>query len=116
MDPRANPKGMADANATASTAAVSTPFLERIVPPASKPVPGWHVSPVVDMAAYHFSWLWILVPLALSGDKHPKDYLGLFAVGMTLSLVHRYYTLPYVYLDKQVFSQHVTRFTLFFYL
>ena len=91
-------------------------LLARLVPPADKPVAGWHVSAAVDLVAYHFSWLWILVPLALCGDKHPTDYLGLFALGMTLSLVHRYYTLPYVYLDKQVFAQHITRFTLFFFL
>ena len=91
-------------------------LLQRVVPPADKPVAGWHVSPLVDLAAYHFSWLWILIPLALSGDQHPKDYLALWAVGMTFSLVHRYYTLPYVFLDKQIFKQHVTRFTLFFFL
>src|SRR3954469_1442272 len=91
-------------------------LLARVVPPADKPVAGWHVSAAVDLFAYHFSWLWILVPLALAGDKHPDDYLGLFAFGMTLSLVHRFYTLPYVYLDKAVFAQHVTRFTLFFFL
>jgi hypothetical protein len=87
-----------------------------VLPPADKPAKSWHVSPVIDLLAYHYSWLFILIPLACAGDKHPKDYLGLFAFGMTLSLCHRYYTLPYVFLDKQVFSQHVTRFTLFFYL
>jgi hypothetical protein len=94
---------------------VSSTF-ERVVPPADRPVAAWHVSPVVDLAAYHFSWLWILVPLALRGDRYPRDYLALFAAGMTISLVHRFYTLPYVYLDKQIFKQHVTRFTLFFFL
>ncbi|HEY4223226.1 MAG TPA: hypothetical protein VGO62_17835, partial [Myxococcota bacterium] len=44
------------------------------------------------------------------------DYVELYALGMTLSLVHRYYTLPYVYLDKQIFQAHVTRFTLFFFI
>ena len=37
------------------------------VPPATERVRSWHVSPAVDMAAYHFSWLWILVPLLLAG-------------------------------------------------
>ncbi len=97
-------------------ASSETGFFARVVPPADTPAPRWHVSPLVDLAAYHYSWLFILVPLALSGDRHPKDYLGIFAFGMTLSLCHRYYTLPYVFLDKQVFQQHVTRFTLFFYL
>src|SRR5690349_10336004 len=89
---------------------------ERLVPPADRPVAGWHVSPFVDLAAYQFSWLWILVPLALAGNLHPKDYIGLYAFGMTLSFLHRHYTMPYVYLDKAVFAQHVTRFTLFMYL
>lgn len=88
-------------------------LLERLVPPADRPVAGWHVSPFVDLVAYQFSWLWILVPLALAGDLHPKDYLGLWAFGMTASFLHRHYTMPYVYLDKTVFGQHVTRFTLF---
>lgn len=88
-------------------------LLEKLVPPADQPVAGWHVSPFIDLVAYQFSWLWIFIPLALAGDLHPKDYLGLWAVGMTLSFVHRQYTMPYVYLDKQIFSQHVTRFTLF---
>jgi hypothetical protein len=88
-------------------------LLEKLVPPADQPVAGWHVSPAVDLVAYQFSWLWILVPLALAGDAHPKDYLLLWAVGMTLSFVHRQYTMPYVYLDQQIFSQHLTRFTLF---
>lgn len=88
-------------------------LLEKLVPPADKAVAGWHVSPFVDLAAYQFGWAWILIPLALAGDMHPTDYLGLWSIGMTLSFVHRQYTMPYVYLDKQVFSQHVTRFTLF---
>src|SRR4051794_24306199 len=74
-----------DVAMVADSAPSSSHFFERIVPPADKPVAGWHVSPVVDLVAYHFSWLWILVPLALCGDKHPADYLGLFAFGMTLS-------------------------------
>lgn len=88
-------------------------LLERLAPPADRPVAGWHVSPFVDLVAYQFSWLWILIPLALAGDMHPKDYLGLWAFGMTVSFLHRHYTMPYVYLDKVVFGQHVTRFTLF---
>jgi hypothetical protein len=94
-------------------AAAPPPLLDRLVPPADKAVAGWHVSPFVDLAAYHFSWLFILVPLALSGDVHPKDYLGLWALGMTLSFLHRHFTMPYVYLDKEVYRQHVTRFSLF---
>ncbi len=86
---------------------------ERIVPPVDKPSRHWHISPFVDLFAYQLSWLWILVPLALAGDRHPRDYLGLWAFGMSVSFMHRHYTMPYVYLDRQVFSQHVTRFSLF---
>jgi hypothetical protein len=89
-------------------------LFEKLIPPADKPVAGWHVSAFVDLCAYQFSWLWILIPLALAGDRHPTDYLALWAFGMTLSFLHRQYTMPYVFLDKQVFQQHITRFTLFF--
>lgn len=88
-------------------------WIERILPPVSRPAPGWHVSAPVDLLAYHFSWLWILVPLAFAGDVHPTDYMGLWAFGMTAAFLHRHFTMPYVYLDAAVFSQHVLRFTLF---
>ena len=75
-------------------------------------VAGWHVSPVVDGLAYGFSWLFILSPLSLCGDNHPGDYLGLWAVGITVSFLHRHFTMPYVYLDGAVFQTHKLRFTL----
>jgi hypothetical protein len=75
-------------------------------------VPGWHVSPLVDVVAYHFSWLWILLPLAFAGDVHPGDYLVLFAIGVTTSFVHRHVTMPYVYLDGEVFRAWKPRLTL----
>jgi len=75
-------------------------------------VAGWHVSPLVDVVAYHFSWLWILLPLALAGDVHPGDYLVLFAIGVTTSFVHRHVTMPYVYLDGEVFRAWKPRLTL----
>lgn len=82
------------------------------MPPPTAPVAGWHVSPVVDVVAYHFSWLLILVPLALAGEIHPTDYLAVWAVGITTSFVHRHVTMPYVYLDDVVFQTHKPRFTL----
>jgi len=88
----------------------------RVIPPIDQPSKQWHVSPFIDLAAYQLSWLWILVPLALSGPHHPRDYLLLWAFGMSVSSMHRHYTMPYVYLDRQVFSQHVTRFSLFMFL
>jgi hypothetical protein len=83
------------------------------LPAPHEQVAGWHVSPVVDVAAYHFSWLLILIPLALSGETHPSDYLALWACGITVSFVHRHFTMPYVYLDSAVFKTFKTRFTLF---
>lgn len=76
-----------------------------------QPVRHWHVGPLVDVIAYHFSWLLILVPLLLSGDKHPADYLALWAIGITTSFVHRHVTMPYVYLDEAVLHTHLPRFT-----
>jgi hypothetical protein len=83
------------------------------IPPADQPTRGWHVSPLVDVLAYHFSWLWILVPLVLAGPQHPADYFNVFVVGMTVSFIHRHFTMPYVYLDAHVFRTHVYRFTVF---
>lgn len=70
----------------------------------------WHVSPLVDTLAYHFSWLWVLVPLLAVGERHPADYLALFAVVTAVNFAHRHFTLPYVYLDPQNFAQHRLRF------
>ena len=72
----------------------------------------WHVSPLVDVVAYHFSWLLILVPLVLAGEVHPADYIAVWAIGITTSFVHRHVTMPYVYLDGVVFQTHKPRFTL----
>ena len=82
------------------------------LPHPDQPVRDWHVSPLVDVAAYHYSWLLILIPLALAGAAHPGDYLGLWAFGITVSFLHRHFTLPYVYLDGGVFQSFKTRFTL----
>jgi len=82
------------------------------LPRPTEPVETWHVSPLVDVVAYHFSWLWILVPLALMGETHPTDYLAWWAVGITTSFVHRHVTMPYVYLDSEVFRAFKPRLTL----
>jgi hypothetical protein len=73
----------------------------------------WHVSPAIDVGAYHFSWLWALVPLLFFGDRHPIDYVLPFVVIMVANFAHRHYTLPMVYLDRQVFAQFPLRFILF---
>jgi hypothetical protein len=87
--------------------------MASLIPPPDQPVRHWHVSPFVDVVAYHLSWLWILVPLVLAGPKYPHDYRLLLGVVLAVTFVHRNYGLPYVYLDKQVFRQYPTRFVLF---
>lgn len=69
----------------------------------------WHVGPVVDVAAYAFSWVWILIPLAMMGDAK-ADYLGVFIGVLIITDLHRHIGLPYVYLDSQVRSRHAVRF------
>jgi hypothetical protein len=84
-----------------------------LVPPADRSAPGWHVSPFVDVLAYHFSWLLVLAPLVMAGDRHPVDYFTVWVIGSVLSFAHRHFTMPYVYLDGAVFRQHVARFVAF---
>jgi hypothetical protein len=82
--------------------------------------PTWHVSPLVDMAAYHFSWVWVLVPMTLASAVFgvPQEggfNLYLYALIIGLNLAHRHYGLPYAYLDHEVFQTHrrqLTRFPL----
>lgn len=82
------------------------------VPPPDRPVARWHVAPAVDVAAYGFSWVWVLVPLALLPDPKPT-WLGLYVLILVATDVHRHYGLPYVYLDRDVFTRFRLRFTLF---
>jgi hypothetical protein len=77
----------------------------RLRPPG-EPVREWHVSPVVDAIAYHWSWLWVLVPLLVCGPAFPGDYAAIFMGVLTVSFVHRHYTLAYVYTDRRVFDRH----------
>jgi hypothetical protein len=80
------------------------------IPSPGERVLSWHVSPAIDMAAYHFSWLWILLPLTLAGPRFPLDYLPYFVVVLTIGFVHRHYTLGYAYLDGEIFARHRGRF------
>jgi hypothetical protein len=84
-----------------------------LIPPPDQPVRHWHVSPLVDVVAYHLSWLWILIPLLLAGPKYPTDYRFLLGLVLAVTFVHRNYGLPYVYLDREIFRQYPTRFVLF---
>lgn len=79
--------------------------------PNSRAQGGWQVSPGVDAAAYAFSWLWVFLPLALCGPRHPRDYYALFALVMVVNTLHRHFGLPLVFLDREVYQRHVTRFS-----
>ncbi|MGH7268372.1 MAG: hypothetical protein ACREMB_26440, partial [Candidatus Rokuibacteriota bacterium] len=81
------------------------------VPPPAQPVARWYVSPVVDALAYHWSWLLILVPLLCMGDRHPADYRLLLLLVVAGNFTHQAVSLPFVYLDREVFARHRRRVT-----
>lgn len=82
-------------------------------PPADQSAPRWHVAPGLDVFAYAFSWLPLLLPIFFLGDRHQLDYLPAYLLVLAVTDVHRHYGLPYVYLDSQVFRRHPLRFTAF---
>jgi len=53
----------------------------------------WHVSSWVDILAYHFSWLWVLIPLLAGGERHPADSIAVFAFVTAVNFAHRHFTL-----------------------
>jgi len=65
------------------------------------------------MAAYHFSWIWVLVPMLFFGDSQYKDYLFIYAIVMGLNFSHRHFGLPYAYLDRHVLKAHRRQLTYF---
>src|SRR5579872_496760 len=73
--------------------------------------PSWHLSPAIDIAAYHFSWVWVLVPMMLAGSQMPVFYIFAFVMGANLA--HRHYGLPYAYLDRDVFHRFERQLTWF---
>lgn len=81
------------------------------LPAPTESVPGWQVAPWVDAPAYALSWLWVLVPLVLAGPVHPTDYYAIFALVMTVNTLHRHFGVPLIYLDREVYQRHVTRFS-----
>jgi hypothetical protein len=102
--------------ALAQTIAVISPqagLWERYVRPPNpdRSNPAWHVSPVIDMAAYHFSWAWVLVPMFLASQESTVFYIYAFVMGANLA--HRHYGLPYAYLDKSVFQTFERQLTWF---
>lgn len=84
--------------------------MSAIIPAPDQPVPRWHISPLIDLSAYAFSWAWVLIPMLLLGPKR-TDYLLFFLVILGLNFAHRHLTMPYVYGDAQVFKRHPLKFT-----
>ncbi len=83
------------------------------VRPPQESVPRWHVSPAVDVLAYHFSWVFALVPLLFLGDTHPKDYLYMLLAILAGNFAHQALSLPLVYLDGEIFRRFRLRCTVF---
>lgn len=75
--------------------------------PSSGP---WHVSPAADAAAYHYSWLWLLIPLLLSGGRFPNDYLFLFCLVAAANVAHQTLTFPLALADRELFRRERTLF------
>jgi hypothetical protein len=70
--------------------------------PASGP---WHVSPVVDAAAYHYAWLAMLIPLLFSGSRYPADYIFLFCLVAAANTAHQLLTPALVYVDREIYRR-----------
>jgi hypothetical protein len=86
----------------------SRAWYERAFPPIDAPT-RWHVSPIVDLVGYGFSWMILAVPIYLmlgSESLQPRDYrtegMVFLAAGVLLFDVHRHFTFPYVFLDPSV--------------
>ena len=73
--------------------------------------PYWHVSPVIDIAAYHFSWAWVLIPMLMASRE--STLFGIYAFVMGANLAHRHYGLPYAYFDRGVFRMFERKLTFF---
>lgn len=90
-----------------------------VVPPdPDRSCPVWHVSPAIDIAAYHFSWVWMLAPLTIASmlwraPVYPGVDLNLYALVIGINLAHRHFGLPYAYFDDQVFRTYQRRLTWF---
>jgi hypothetical protein len=88
-------------------------FWERCVRPldAGQSSPDWHVSPAIDIAAYHFSWAWVLLPMFFATQETTVYYIYAFVMGANLA--HRHFGLPYAYLDRDVFNRFERQLTWF---
>jgi hypothetical protein len=97
-------------------------FWEQYVlpPEADRSALTWHISPVVDVVAYHFSWIWVLLPMIIASGflKVPDEYgVGLYILALVIgvNLAHRHFGLPYAYFDGEIFRRYhlqLTRFPL----
>jgi hypothetical protein len=98
---------------TVEVASAPAGLWERYVRPArpGRPNPMWHVSPLIDAAAYHFSWVWVLAPLILFPAQSVLLYT--YALVMGVNLAHRHFGLPYAYLDDGVFRTYERQLTWF---
>jgi hypothetical protein len=83
------------------------------LPAATQTSARWHVSPLVDVAAYHFSWLWVLIPMSFAGPNRTVDYLFVYALVKGANFAHRHYGIPYAYLDRSTFRAHARQLTYF---
>jgi hypothetical protein len=70
----------------------------------------WYLGPLADLALWQFGWVWLLVPLALSGDRHPRDYFAAWVALNVASFTHRQLTFLAVYLDRGLLAARPVRF------
>ncbi len=82
-----------------------------LVPPPNVPVARWHVSPWLDVLGYHWSWVPPLLILLTLGDRFPIDYRSMLLIVLALNFAHQAISLPFVYLDSEVFRSERRRFT-----
>jgi hypothetical protein len=73
---------------------------------------GWHVSPLVDVCAYHYSWVFFLIPLVLSGNSFPNDYLFLFCLVAAGNVAHQTITFPLIMTDRELFQREKKLFSI----
>ena len=69
---------------TAPIVAAEPPWYR--IPAPDTPVAGWHVSPFVDAAAYHWSWVWVLLPV-LRLNKKTSGFVPLSSVTPATTLL-----------------------------
>jgi hypothetical protein len=87
-------------------------YRRYVAPPdAGNPSRVWHSSPTIDIAAYHFSWVWLLLPTFFTKSDDLAFYI--YALMMGATLAHRHYGLPYAYLDGGIFQRFKGQLTWF---